>query len=184
MLDVHMIVSSTTKKEWADQALDSVAEAIEACPYKVNFYVVDGVEGHIGQGRQAGYDKGSARYMTYVDDDDYVEPEMFACLEPVLQKNFAAIFTGETLLQNGVFSKSPERHHLAIYRRDTLEGFDLTEWVACGDVATKYLVETHPDGTVYIPTHHYIHRIYPDSGARKLRRIFREELRRARWQTY
>lgn len=184
MLDVHIAVSSDTPKEWVDQCVDSVHVAAKLASYPVHVYVIDGVPGHIGKTRAMGYSHGTSLYKTYVDDDDYVTSEMFESLAECLGGEFAAIFTHETRLQNGVFLKSPTRHHLAVYRTDVLAGFDFEKWKAAGDVATKYIAETHPDGVRTLPVYHYIHRIYPRSKASSLRKLHEKELREAVWQTY
>lgn len=179
MLDVHILISKDTPEAWVVQCLESVYSAANSAPFEVNVFPVDGVPGHIGKGRKLGYSKGDALYKTYVDDDDYLLPDAFSCLHPAMLKGFAAMFTGEVLLQNGKEKISSGRHHLAVYRNDVIRDFDFDSYVVNGDIATRFVAEHHPDGTVGIPHAPYVHRIYSTSKARLLRRKHTEEYERA-----
>lgn len=179
MLDVHILISRDTPEEWVKQCLESVYSSAESAPFKVNVFPTKGIDGHIGKGRKLGYSKGNALYKTYVDDDDYLLPDAFSCLHPAMLKSFAGIFTGEMLLQNGKFKKSTGRHHLAVYRNDVISDFDFDSYIVNGDIATRFLAEHHPDGTVGIPHAPYVHRVYKNSKARQLRRNHQEEYEKA-----
>lgn len=145
-------------------------------PFPVTLHVLDGVQGHIGAGRKAGFSRGSAPFATYVDDDDYLLPSAFAAIEPAMARSPAAVFTGETQEQNGHRREFAGRHHLAVYRRDVLPLVDLSLWFACADWAMRRAVERHPDGVIDVPSFDYVHRVYPRSPARTIRRARSAEL--------
>lgn len=179
MLDVHIAVSADTRRDWVDQCLESVARAADAAAYPVNVWRVDGVPGHIGRARQAGYARGAADYVTYVDDDDFVFANAFACLSSALAQAPAAVFTRELQLHGAKRVTHRTRHHLAVYRRDVLAEFDFAAWPSCGDVATRRLAERHRDGVLDVAARVYVHRVYPSSRARVMRCHAQAELARA-----
>lgn len=177
MLDVHVAVSAGTRPDWVRQCLDSVDVAAARAGYPVAVHIVDGVPGHIGKARTAGFSAGSAPWVTYVDDDDYVLPDAFSVLADAMAHNPAAIFTGEVVEQNGQQRPSPGRHHLSVYRRDVIAGIDLSPWFVCADWRMRKVVEAHPDGVIDVPECVYVHRVYFDSRARVMRRTRKTELR-------
>jgi hypothetical protein len=158
------------------QCLDSVFEARDRAGYPVTVRVVDGVPGHIGKARAAGYALGTEPYVTCVDDDDYVLPDAFAQMIDVLRTGAAAICTPELTLQNGQRRPGRPRHHLIAYRRDVL--IDHAQWPCCGDVAQ--LAAIAPADVIDLRAHVYVHRIYGASKARAMRRANPIELEMAR----
>lgn len=170
MLDVHILVSNDTRPEWVGQCLQSVHEAIAATSYPVNLFVLPGVPGHIGKGRAAAYAEGNAKWKTYVDDDDFVLPNAFEVLKPHLEKDLAAIFTAERVWQNGKLHPfvQPE-HHLQVYRSDLVRGYD-HDMACMSDVWCRELAKKDPRGYLILDDAVYVHRVYWDSKARKLRR--------------
>ncbi len=175
MLDVHILVSHDTRREWVAQCLDSVHEAADRAGYPVSICMVPGVPGHIGKARAVGYSLGLHPYVTFVDDDDYVLPEAFAQMADALRTGAAAICTPELTLQNGQLRPGHTRHHLIAYRRDVL--IDHAQWSCCGDVAQ--LAAIAPADVIDLPSPQYVHRLYGTSKARALRRDNPAELERA-----
>jgi hypothetical protein len=176
MLDCHIIVSADTPRAWVTQCLDSVFEARDRAGYPVTVRIVDGVPGHIGKARAAGYALGTEPYVTCVDDDDYMLPDAFAQMIDALRTGAPAICTPELTLQNGQLRPGHPRHHLAVYRRSVL--IDHTQWPCCGDVAQ--LAAIPPAEVIDLPSPQYVHRIYGASKARAMRRANPSELERAR----
>jgi hypothetical protein len=176
MLDCHIIVSADTPREWVTQCLDSVFEARDRAGYPVTVRVVDGVPGHIGKARAAGYALGTEPYVTFVDDDDYVLPDAFAQMADALRSGAPAICTPEVTMQNGQFRPGHARHHLIAYRRDVL--IDHAQWPCCGDVAQ--LAAIADADVIDLPSPQYVHRIYGASKARAMRRANPDELEMAR----
>lgn len=176
MLDCHIIVSADTPRAWVAQCLDSVHGAADRAGYPVAVHVVDGVQGHIGKARAAGYALGSHPYVTCVDDDDFILPGAFAQMADALRSGAPAICTPELTLQNGQFRPGHNRHHLIAYRRDVL--IDHAQWPCCGDVAQLAAI-TDAD-VIDLRAHVYVHRIYGASKARAMRRANPSELERAR----
>ena len=170
MLDVHVLVSNDTRQDWVAQSLASVRDAISRADYPIELHVLNGVPGHIGKGRAKAYSLGSAPWKTYVDDDDYVLPNAFVDLKKYLDKDVAAVFTSERIWQNGNFHPyiQPE-HHLQVYRDDLVRGFD-HDMVCMSDVYCRELAKRDPRGFLSVEDVTYVHRVYWDSKARKLRR--------------
>lgn len=175
MLDVHIIVSHNTPPHWQNQCRGSVRIAAGMAGFTVVLHEVQGIIGHIGKARAAGYALGTQPYATCVDDDDYVLPHAFLQMAQALRSGASAVCTPEYALQNGHFGNGRARHHLIAYRRDIL--IDHTQWPCCGDVAQMQRIG--PDA-VDLPERAYVHRLYSTSKARVMRRANPEELERAR----
>lgn len=177
MIDVHIIVSHDTRPEWLAQCLGSVRIAADLADFPVVIHQVPGVPGHIGKARASGYSLGSHPYVTCVDDDDYVLPNVFTQMESAIHRGVSAVCTPEWIDRNGWDrrEKGRARHHLIAYRRDVL--IDHTQWVCCGDIAQISVI---PDDAIDLQERTYVHRIYPDSRARVLRRVNQQELERSR----
>lgn len=121
MLDVIVTVSESTPKAFVNECLHSVHAAADRCPYPVNVIEVPGVPGHIGRAMERGYQRSGARYVAWVDDDDFVLPNAFSCLERHFAAGWAAIHAREIhLLANGRLIPADRRHHLTAYRRDAI----------------------------------------------------------------
>lgn len=175
MLDCHIIVSPDTPRAWVTRCLDSVFEARDRAGYPVTVRIVDGVPGHIGKARAAGYALGTDPYVTCVDDDDCVMPRAFAQMADALRSGAPVICTPEVTMQNGHFRPGHPRHHLIAYRRDVL--IDHAQWPCCGDVAQ--LAAIADADVIDLPVPQYVHRIYGASKARALRRANPDELEMA-----
>lgn len=179
MLDVHIAVSADRPEDWVTQCVASVTAAAARAGYPVHIHVIDAVPEHIGRARRNGFARGAADYVTCVDDDDYVLTDAFACLKTALAKRPAAVFTRELQLHGAKHVTHNTRHHLAVYRRDVLDGFDFEVWPACPDVALRRVGQRHPDGVLDVLERVYVNRVYPTSKARVLRRDAQDELKRA-----
>lgn len=180
MLDVHILTMPSTPRNWAKQCISSVEEAIASTP-GVHLHVIEGVPGHIGKGRAAGYALGTAPWKTYVDHDDYVLPHAFQKLLEYLDKDVAAVFPREHIEQNGrLHSFTRRRHHLQTYRADLVQSFDHAAWAAVGDVIMRRLAETDSRGVIEIDEPLYVHRVYMKSGGRILRNLHNTEVEKAR----
>ena len=175
MLDVH-VIKHNQNAEWIEQCIASIREAMARATFHVELHVIDGVTGHIGEGRANGYAMGSQPYVTCVDDDDYLLPHAFEAIALALAHEPDAIFPAEMTLQNGYMLPGHQRHHFAIYRRPIL--IDHRAWACCGDVAQKVAAEKGRVIDVAQPC--YVHRLYHDSSARSLRRTHADELELAR----
>ena len=170
MLDVHVLVSNDTRRDWIAQSLASVRDAIERADYPIELYVLNGIPGHIGKGRAKAYALGSAKWKTYVDDDDYVLPNAFVDLKKYLDKDVCAIFTCERVEQNGRLHPFIQReHHLQVYRDDLVRGYD-HDLISMSDVWCHELAKRDPRGFLSVEDVTYVHRVYYDSKARVLRR--------------
>jgi len=171
-IDVHVLVSPSTPKAWVLQCLDSISLAISQSPVPVQLFVQAGVDGHIGKGRWLAYQQGSAPYVTYVDDDDYIEPSAFAVIAKALQSWPDAVFPKEQE-HCGVGNRpGHQRHHLPVYRR--IHIIDHRPYPCAGDIAQ--IAHVANLNVIDLPDVLYHHRIYKDSKARAMRRVYPSEL--------
>lgn len=135
-VDCHVLTCGHTKQEWLDRCLNSLES--EPC----NVFVIRGVDGHIGQGRAFGYSQGSAPYVTFVDDDDYVIAGVIgACLTAL--NNYDAVVTKEYVeYADGSRYRLPvSNHHLVVYRRVDIEPL-ITE-IAAMPYRSERMIRTH-----------------------------------------
>jgi glycosyltransferase involved in cell wall biosynthesis len=175
MIDMHILISRDTPELWVDHSLDMAMRAVALSPVPVIFHVIDGEPGHIGRARARGYARGSSPYVTFVDDDDWLEPDAFAGVADLLAEGVPAILPLEWVWQNGQQSKGTVHgHHLPIFRRELL--IDHAAWQCCGDVAQLVKLNA-ATGSVLCGKRRYNHRLYASSKARALRRRNMKELR-------
>lgn len=120
MLDVHILNYDPNPEFWK-QCIDSVNVAVNNANYPIAIHITNG-DINFGKARHEAYRLGIYPYVTFVDNDDYLLPQAFSILEPVLYQNPDAIFTRE--LQLGIDGKIRSvisgRHHLQIYKRSML----------------------------------------------------------------
>ena len=169
MIDVHLAIIDGAPKAWIDQCVSSIFEAGKQAGYPVDVHLFQGTTGHIGQSRSRGYALGSHPYVTYVDYDDYLLPDAFRCMDAALSSHPDAVFCNEMTLQNGQLRQGRKRHHLSVYRRTLLDGFDYSKWPSCFDLAITNHVELFAKNVVDLDECNYVHRLYLSEG-RKLRR--------------
>lgn len=113
MIDIHVLTHSGTRDDWLEQCLSSMRD--QPC----TVHVVSGEEGHIGQGRAAGFSLGEHPYVGYVDSDDYVLPgAMAACLSALT--HHAAVCTDEIATVGDVEVAQHSLHHLYVARREAV----------------------------------------------------------------
>lgn len=115
---------ATTPGPLVAQCFDSISAAVAKAPFGVTVHWVEGIPGQMGAGRAKGYGLGVYPYQTYVDDDDYVLPNAFACLAEAMEKSPQAIFTDSYRLHDGKTTRLGCPHHLSVYRRGLLDGVD------------------------------------------------------------
>lgn len=139
MIDCHILVSSSTPKEQVDRCIDSVQAAIAACAYPVELHILPGQEGNIGQARRTGFGMGTNKYVTYVDDDDYVDVDIFSSIP--IDTDADGYSTGERIIHDGkVLAEAVDRrHHLAVFKRSLV---DASKYYILPYLSEVYLMET------------------------------------------
>lgn len=158
LIDVHVLLLPTTNKEWWQQCQDSLREE------PVNLHVVNGIVGHIGQGRVKGFALGDAPYVGCVDPDDLVLPGGFsACLEALaIHPEACGAYTDELLIDphgkvikpgvwsglewNPLLQLEPKYlHHIYVMRRCFVERYmlELRRWPSMAEFVLKGLLTNH-----------------------------------------
>lgn len=136
MIDVIVTISESTPRSFVNECLSTVRVAALRSAVQVDVIEVAGVSGHIGQAMLNGLARSTADYVAWVDDDDFLLPSAFSCLERHLPARPAAICAREIhLLANGRLIPVDRRHHLTAYRRDAIELVPLQDYPATPNVA-------------------------------------------------
>lgn len=119
-IDVHMLVLGTEREDWKAQALASIPR--EVC----SVHIVDGIRGDLGRARINGYRQGNCEYVSFVDPDDWVEPDTFErCLSYLDNNRVCGVVTEEIVhdyFRNIVY-RTRYKHGLSVYRREWIERF-------------------------------------------------------------
>lgn len=181
LLDVHVIMSPTTPKEWHLQCLASIEAAKRHAGFEVDLHVMPGVPNHLGFARHQAYRQGSAAYVANIDDDDFIDHHAFALMKEGILQGADALFPKERLLpirfsKNGVIEgpsqMGRQRHSMKVFQRRHL--IDHHRWRWASDVAQLTYLETLPT-LVDLPTC-YTWRHYLTSNSIPLRLRWPEEL--------
>lgn len=163
-LDVHILVMDYTPKDVVSRCLDSVNTAASQAGFPVNVHVLDGEYGHLGKSRKRGYSLGNSKYVTHVDDDDWVDSDAFSVLAPLLREGAQAITTGERVHVAGQSRDCPDaRHHLAVFSREVLSRSDYSTFKYFPD--QRLLSQVTPAHIYRCVYNHVIH----SSGSRRCR---------------
>jgi len=166
MLDVHVLVMAYTPAEIVAQCRASIEASAAQAGYPVAVHFLPGVVGHLGRARANGYAMGSYPYVTHVDDDDWLEPEAFAALADFLANGVEAVTTGENHVHAAGTVPAPEsRHHLAVFRREFVQGLGYASFRFYPDQYLLSMCEPF-----HVPACLYNHRIDTNSGSRRQRR--------------
>lgn len=72
MIDVHIIQHPTQDRR---ASLDALLGKLKFEPVRV--HLIDGVKGHIGEGRYRGFNSGASPLVSFIDDDDDIVPGIF-----------------------------------------------------------------------------------------------------------
>jgi len=132
-IDVHILTLPGEDKRLFDICLDSLKNE------PVNIHICEGIVGCTGTARANAFLKGTAKYVSFVDPDDYIEPGIFdKCLEVLESKN-CNVYTTENYVDDGgnflmvgpqsthPWSYTSMRrmyvlvHHLVVYQRVVVE---------------------------------------------------------------
>ena len=136
MLDVIIMISKSTPHAFVDECQRTVRVAADVATYPVNVIEVPGVPGHIGKAMLAGLARSTATYVAWVDDDDFVLPNAFSCLQRHFDAKPSAICAREIqLLANSSLVAVDRRHHLTAFRREVVDTVDLANIPARPNVA-------------------------------------------------
>jgi glycosyltransferase involved in cell wall biosynthesis len=168
LLDVLVTVSKDTPEEFVQVSKNSVDAAVKKACYPIQVITVPGVPGHVGQAMMNGLKLSTAKYVCWVDDDDWVVPRAFAILTDALATEPTAVCTHEMrTYKNGHQERFGGRHHLVAFKAAWIKDQDLTPFKA---TPLTYLMKHLPNDVIDIPDPVYFYRIR-QSSALKLRRL-------------
>lgn len=132
-IDFHMLTLDRTPRALVDRAVASVEAAIARSPIPVHFHLLQGVLGHIGEGRAKGYAVGTSPYVVCMDDDDAVEPHAFEVIAPHLTDDRDAVFPSQwVIMEDGRRTAGYKRHSLIVFKREHL--IDHRQWKHLSDL--------------------------------------------------
>lgn len=114
-IDCHVLTNPDLNQAWLDEALESLQG--QAC----NVFVLPGYRGDITRGRMEGFQMGTAKYVTFLDDDDTVTPNtMEKVVEEMERGGHSSLFTMEHACKDGQVQAARPFHHLWVARRELL----------------------------------------------------------------
>lgn len=117
-IDVHMLVLGTEREDWMAKALASIPRSI------CNVHIVEGIRGDLGRARVNGYRHGDCPYVSFVDPDDWIEPDTFEqCLEYLDRTGASGVVTEEIVYDyfRNLRYRTRHKHGLSVYRREWIE---------------------------------------------------------------
>lgn len=154
-IDVHVLLLPTTDQNLWQECLETLQKE------PINLHVVDGIEGHIGKARYAGFTQGNCPYISCIDPDDLVIPGAFAACLEALEENPKACgaYTDELIIDQdgkvvkpGIWSKTPWNpllqlepkylHHIYVMRRSLVEKhyLEILRWAIMPEYILKCLL--------------------------------------------
>jgi hypothetical protein len=127
-LDVITIVSASTPASYLNECRRSVRMAADHAGFPVTLIESPGVPGSVGAAMVRSLGTSASPYVAWVDDDDFVWPNAFACLRKHFDRQPSAICAREiSWLANGRLVPCHHRHHLTAFHRDIIEGVPLID---------------------------------------------------------
>jgi len=156
MIDIHILQHPQQDRT---THLKRVLRKLGKIPDLVNIFLTPGVDRHIGLGRMQGFSLGTSDYVTFIDDDDDIEPNIFQDCIDLLDgdDSIDAVVTDERHVIDGKIKKPLRKwlpvdgqqydietaryiHHLVVFRRSSIQPYldmlqnwpDLCEFTMCG----------------------------------------------------
>lgn len=77
MIDLHVLTTNRLPSEWVDQCMESIEAAMDRSPVPVELHLTPESVGDFWGARWSGYELGRNEWVTYVDLDDSVDPDLF-----------------------------------------------------------------------------------------------------------
>lgn len=136
--------------------------------------VIHRERGNIGSGRNAGLDAARGDYITFIDDDDWVEPDFLAFLVSLLEENKSdmaicgaegrtfdekKVMTAEEALVELMWRKKyTTGFPMKAFRTALMEGLRFSEADHYDDIGTIYRVFARADAVAYhgLPKYHIL----------------------------
>lgn len=175
-LDVHILVSKDTNRDWIDQSIQSAKTAIQNVKdYDINLFIVDAIPNHIGKSRKRAISLGNSKYVTAIDDDDYVDEKHFLNIVEKLKCDPDVVYFGEIWIQNGHYEYHPDIQHHWVMRRTIAEQINFDNTPAYESDMVRECIYSYPNlKIINTLSCSYYHRIYFNSHGRILRRLYKK----------
>lgn len=170
-LDVHILYTKNSDKDdnWFNQCYESVKHSLSLTSLNYNIFVILGKVGYMSDSREFGFSFGSAEYVTYVDDDDYVNSNHFQLIEKSMHSGYDVIYFGQNVVQNNYVQPS-DIHIAAVYKRSIIEKINFQKNLMHDDLIMQEHVRSNKYDVKYITEFTYNYRVYKNSTSRKIRR--------------
>lgn len=124
LIDVHILRCPDDDPALYNRMIDLLSSE------PINIQEVPGVPGNLPLARKNGYLAGSAKYVTYVDPDDEIQPGIFSKINSVLAAypDDLVVVNEEIITPRGPFYSSifnrlspiNALHHLCVYKRESI----------------------------------------------------------------
>lgn len=181
-VDLHILTYGRTKRhtDWLEQALAS-CEGQAATPH-----LIDNENGTIGEGRAIGLAKGTADYVGWLDDDDWLLPgAVESCLDALTNHPEAVgAFTDELRYRDGVqigvgegngtgpwspelqLSRISYARHLVVMRRSAVMPYlpAIARCVKLSEYVLRGLIAQHGPW-IHVERDGYVHRQHDENIA-------------------
>lgn len=170
LLDLHVLMSDRLPEAWFDQCMESIFHAEGRAGYRTEILLENEVIGDEWAARKGVIQEGSAKYVGYVDMDDWLSQDALAILEAPMLAGAESIITAgvgfdigknnaRTILSNG----------LRVFRRDMLDRVDWTN--AAGRCCVAHaLMDLRTEETTWVKEQGLYRRIGYDSLGAQYRR--------------
>ena len=123
LIDVHVLVYPCSPQNWLDQCLDSLKNE------PINLFIINAEDNryeNIGNYRIEGFSKGTEKYVSYVDADDYIIPGTFSKIINDLHDSPNVACTLEKLYYEERKEFHPvavSNHHIKVFKRPFIKNF-------------------------------------------------------------
>lgn len=125
MIDIHLLQTSRLPDpSWQEQALESLYTAVALSPVEVNIHLLEEDPKDFWGARWRGYEVGTSEWVTYLDADDWMEPDTFTILAPHLTSQYDSISTKGTDIVVRTERLYPSDRGMKLHRRSYMKAAD------------------------------------------------------------
>lgn len=131
-IDVHMLVMPSNRADWREQALASIVDAANRVDSAIELHLAPAVPGHMGKARAAAYALGDAPLVTFVDEDDWLEPDAFVAVLAALDGRVGNVLTAGRVHHLATGQSTLTARGLLVVKRELALAFPWDDYPLCG----------------------------------------------------